>query len=223
MTVPDCLPLLETLERPILHSGKLDIAMENLDKARTLSQELNNTAELALALMRIGQVYNYKGQYDMSISYLNQSLQYATQADLLAVMEDIYMILSDIFEKKNDYNQALKYYKLFSDMKDSISRQESLKMMAEMQLKFETENILKANELLVVRSQLSEARLKQQKIIILFFIVILVSVCGLVLFLVIRNYKKKIELNRKEHGNLDSSLWLKKISIKLTRLFHWII
>jgi uncharacterized membrane protein YukC len=108
-------------------------------------------------------------------------------------------------------------------MKDSISRQESLKMMAEIQVKFETENILKANELLIVRSQLSEARLKQQKIVILFFIIILIPVCGLVVFLVIRNYKKKNELNRREHGNLDSSLWLRKISIKLTRLFHWII
>ncbi len=220
---PGLLTTLGNIGAAYMHSGKLDIAMENLDKARALSQEMNNTAELALTLMRIGQVYNYKGQYDMSINYLNQSLQFATQADLLAVMEDIYKILSDIFEKKNDYYQALKYYKLFSDMKDSISRQESLKMMAEIQVKFETENILKANELLIVRSQLSDARLKQQKIVILFFIIILVPVCGLVVFLVIRNYKKKNELNRREHGNLDSSLWLRKISIKLTRLFHWII
>jgi len=206
-----------------LHSGKLDIAMKYLDKARILSQEMNNTAELALSLMRIGQVYNYKGQNDMTIRYMNQSLQYAAQSDLKAVMEDIYMTLSDIFEKKNDYYQALTYYKLFSNMKDSISREESVKMMTEMQLKFETESILKANELLVVQSQLSETRVRQQKFIIYFFIIILGLISGLVLFLVIRNYRKRQELNRNESGNLNSSLLLKKISLKLTRLFHWII
>lgn len=220
---PGLLTTLGNIGLAYLHAGKLDTAMEYLDKARVLSQELNNTKELALSMMRIGQIYNYKGQLDVSIRYLNQSLNYAAQTDLKAVMEDIYITLSNVFEKKNDYYQALKYYKLFSNMKDSISRKESLNMLTEMQVKFETENILKANQLLLVQSELSEARVKQQKIVIYFFIILLISVSGLVLFLFIQNHKKKKRSQMDMNKNLNSLFWFKKISLKLMRFFHWII
>jgi tetratricopeptide (TPR) repeat protein len=206
-----------------LHSGKLDVAMEYLDRAKGLSQEINNTAELARTLMRIGQVYDYKGQYDMAIHYLDQSRQYAVRTDLKAVLQEIYITMSNIFEKKKEYNQALAYYKLFSDMKDSISKKETLNMMAEMQVKFETENLTKANELLVVKSQLNEARMKQQKILILLFMILLGLVSSLVVFLFIRNYRKRKELLPEDTENLSLSVWMKKISLKLTRIFHWII
>jgi len=159
----------------------------------------------------------------MAIRSLRQSEQYAAQTDLKAVLQEIYLTMSNIFEKKSNYGQALTYYKLFSDMKDSISKKETLNMMAEMQVKFETENLIKANELLVVKSQLNEARMKQQKILILLFMILLGLVSSLVVFLLIRNYRKRKQLHYQETGSLNSSLWLKKISIKLIRLFHWII
>jgi tetratricopeptide (TPR) repeat protein len=221
--LPGLLATLGNLGLAYLHSGKLDIAMEYLNRANDLSRELNNTAELARILMRIGQVNDYKGQYDMAIYYLRESQKYAVQTDLKAVLQEIYLTMSNIFEKKNDYIQALRYYKLFSDMKDSISRKETLNMMAEMQVKFETENLIKANELLMVKSQLTEARLKQQKILILLFIIVLGLVTGLVVVLVIRNYRRRKELLYEDKEHLDSSILLKKFSLKLTRFFHWIV
>jgi len=206
-----------------MHSGKLDTALEYLEMTRTLSQEMNNINELARALMRIGQICSYKYQYDAALQYLNKSLDYAIQTDIKALMQEIYGILSNVYEKKNDYYQALVYYKLYSDVKDSISRKETLNMMTEMQVKFETENIVKANELLMVQSQLSEAKVKQQKILIYFFIIILFLISVLVFFMIRRNYLKREKTHPAEHNKLFSGLWFKKISLKLLRLFHWLI
>jgi tetratricopeptide (TPR) repeat protein len=206
-----------------LHSGKLDTAMAYLNKALNLSLELNNTAELARTLMRIGQVYDYKGRHDMAVEYLRQSREYAVQTDLKAVLQEIYLTMSDIFEKKKDYGQALVFYKLFSDVKDSISKKETLNLMAEMQVKFETENLIKANELLVVKSQLTEARLKQQRILILLFMIVLGLVTCLVVLLFIRNYRRRKELSREYPVSPGASMRLKNVSLKLTRFFHWII
>ncbi len=220
---PGLLATLGNIGLAYLHSGKLDVAMGYLERAKALSLEMNNISELARTLMRIGQVYDYKDQYDMAIYYLRQSRQYAAQTDLKAVLQEIYLTMSKIFEKKSDYSQALTYYKLFSDMKDSISRKETLNMIAEMQVKFETENYIKANELLEVRSELNEARVKQQKILILLFIIVLSLVSGLVVFLFIRNYRRRKELLPEDTENLSASVWMKKISLKLTRFFHWIV
>lgn len=197
-----------------MHAGKLDIALEYLESARTLSQEMNNINELARALMRIGQICVYKYQYDIAIQYLNQSLDYALQTDIKALTEDIYRILSGVYEKKNDYYQALTYYKLYSDVKDSVRKKETLNMMTEMQVKFETENIVKANELLMIKSQLSEARVKQQKILIYFFMSILFLVSVLAFFLIRRNYLKRQKTNLAIHTKLISGFWHKKLSLK---------
>jgi tetratricopeptide (TPR) repeat protein len=206
-----------------MHAGKLDTALEYLEMTRTFSQEMNNIDELARALMRIGQICAYKFKYDAALQYLNQSLDYAIQMDIKALIQDIYGILSGIYEKKNDYYQALAYYKLYSAVKDSISQKETLNMMTEMQVKFETENIVKANELLMVKSQLSETRVKQQKILIYFFIIILFLISVLVFFLIRRNYMKRQKTHLDIQGKLFSGLWFKKISLKLLRLFQWLI
>lgn len=206
-----------------MHAGKLDTAMEYLEMTRTLSQEMNNIDELARALMRIGQICAYKYQYDTALRYLNQSLDYAKQMDIKALMQDIYGILSTLYEKKNDHYQALAYYKLYSAVKDSISKKETLNMMTEMQVKFETENVVKANELLMVKSQLGEAKVKQQKILIYFFISILFLASVLVFFMIRHNLLKRQRTNLEEHGKVFSGLWYKKISLILLRLFHWLI
>ena len=75
----------------------------------------------------------------------------------------------------------------------------------------------------MVKSQLTEARLKQQKILILLFIIVLGLVTGLVVVLVIRNYRRRKELLYEDKEHLDSSILLKKISLKLTRFYHWIV
>jgi len=206
-----------------MHAGKLGTALEYLEMTRTLSLEMNNIAELARALMRIGQICAYKYQYDAALQFLNQSLVYAKQMDIKALMQDIYGILSALYEKKNDHYQALAYYKLYSAVKDSISKKETLNMITEMQVKFETENVVKANELLMVKSQLSETRVKQQKILIYFFVIILFLISVLVFFLIRHNFLKRQNTNPDGHGQQFSELWLKKISLKLLRLFHWLI
>jgi tetratricopeptide (TPR) repeat protein len=206
-----------------MHAGKPDISMDYLDQARKLSLEMNNTNELARDLMRIGQVLALKGQYDEAIRYLKQSLDYALQADIKALTEDIYRSLSGIYEKKNDYSQALAYYKLFSTMRDSLNRKETLNMIAEMQVKSESENAVKANELLLVKSKLNEARVKQQKILICFFIFIFIIISVMVFFLIRMNYKYRTKTKPSKQGIIFSGFWFRKFSLRLMRYFHWFL
>jgi tetratricopeptide (TPR) repeat protein len=174
-----------------LSSGKLDIARDYFERSLTISEETNDASEIANSLLRIGTIYNYKGQYDRALNYLNQSLQYALKIDIKETIQDIYDKLSEVYARLNNYQKALEFYKLRSTIKDSIYRKETSDMISEMQVKYETDAVMKDNQLLITQSALSQSKVRQQRIIIYFFIFGLFSVLSLVFLLVRQNNQRK--------------------------------
>jgi len=174
-----------------LHSGKLDMARDYFERSLTISEDINDANEIASSLFRIGTIYNYKGQYDRALNYLNQSLKYALDLDIKETIKEIYLNLSEVYERSNNYEKALEYYKLSSAIKDTIYRKETGDMISEMQVKYETEAVMKDNQLLTTQSALSQSKVRQQKIIIYFFIFGLFSISGLVVLLIRQNNQKK--------------------------------
>ncbi len=174
-----------------LYSGKLDMARDNFERSLAVSEEINDASEIANSLLRIGTIYNYKGQYDRALNYLNQSLGFAHNLGIKETIQDIYDNLSEVYARSNNYQKALEFYKLRSAIKDSIYRKETSDMISEMQVKYETEAVMKDNQLLTTQSALDQSKVRQQKIIIYFFIFGLFSVLSLVFLLVRQNNQKK--------------------------------
>lgn len=183
-----------------LHSGRLDLARDYFERSLTISEEINDANEIATSLLRIGMIYNYKGQSDRALNYLNQSLRYAIKLDIKETTKEIYLNLSDVYARLNNYEDALKYFKLHSAIKDTISRKETLDMISEMQVKYETDAVMKDNQLLTTQAELSQSKVRQQRTIIYFFIFGLFSVLSLVVLLVRQNNQRKkanLELSQK--------------------------
>jgi len=182
---------LNNLGTSYLYSGKIEEAMEYFERGRAISEELNDAPELATALLRLGLIYSYKEQYDRALYYLNQSLKYTLELDIKALTQDAYLNLSDVYARMGNFQRALEYYKLSSAIKDTINRKETLDMISEMQVKYETEAVMKDNQLLTTQSELSQAKVRQQRIAIYFFIFVLLSISTLVVLLVRQNNQKK--------------------------------
>jgi serine phosphatase RsbU (regulator of sigma subunit) len=106
-------------------------------------------------------------------------------------IQAIYEDISEVYTRMGNYKQALEYHKLFTEVKDTISRKETLDMISEMQVKYETEAVIKDNQLLTAQSELSDVKLRQQRIAIYFFIFVLLSISALVVLLVRQNNQKK--------------------------------
>lgn len=174
-----------------LYSGKLDMARDYYERSLTISEKTNDANELALSLLRLGTIYNYKGDYDRALSYLNQSLKYALDIDVKETTKDIYLNLSNVYARLNNYQKALEYYKLQSGIKDSISNKETRDMISEMQVKYETDAVMKDNQLLTTQSELSQSKVRQQRTIIYFFIFGFFSISALVVLLVRQNNQRK--------------------------------
>jgi tetratricopeptide (TPR) repeat protein len=188
---PGLAKTLNNMGTSYLHSGRLDMARDYFERSLVISEETQDANEISNSLLRIGTIYNYKGQYDRALNYLNQSLKYALDLDLKEVIKDIYLNMSEVYARLNNYEKALEYYKLSSAIKDTISRKETRDMISEMQVKYETDAVMKDNQLLTAQSALDQSKVRQQRIIIYFFIFGLFSFLSLVFLLVRQNNQKK--------------------------------
>ena len=188
---PGLAKTLNNIGTAYMHSGKLDQARDYYERSLTISEKSNDANELSLSLLRLGTIYNYKGEYDRSLSYLNQSLKYALELDIKETTKDIYLNLSDVYARLNNYPKALEYYKLHSTIKDTIAKKETRDMISEMQVKYETDAVMKDNQLLITQSELSQSKVRQQRTIIYFFIFGFFSISALVVLLVRQNNQRK--------------------------------
>ncbi len=182
---------LNNLGTAYLHAGKLNNAQEYFERAKTLSEELNDINQLATSLLWLGEIYHYKNQYERALYYLNQSLEYALEMDIKRIIQPAYECISEVYTRMGNYKQALEYHKLYTAIKDTIQRKETLDMITEMQVKYETEAVIKNNQLLTAQSELDQAKVRQQRIAIYFFIFVLLSISALVVLLVRQNNQKK--------------------------------
>ncbi len=143
--------------------GDYDKAVKYYKDALDINEKMGNHGEVVVNLHAIGEIYYLMDQYDKSLDYLNRSMEMAKEYNFLNTMKEISNKISNVYVKKNNYQKALKYYKEFSSIKDSILNKENLKIIQELQTKYETEKKEQA-------LKLQKTQIKKQKMTIYFFI-----------------------------------------------------
>ncbi|OQP64234.1 hypothetical protein A3860_19850 [Niastella vici] len=91
-------------------------------------------ADVAIAL-----TYFQLKNYPATIEYANQSLQSATEIKAKRLIGQSDKILADVYDAKNDARNALKYFKLYKDISDSLFNETMLKKTGELEARFEYE------------------------------------------------------------------------------------
>lgn len=184
-------------------SGKPTLALEPLEKAQELNLELNNKAKQATIHVLLGQVYLAYENYTMAEDYLNSALDLAIETGRSEIQMNIYRKLSELYEKRKNHVRALEYYKLYFATNDSLNQEKRRKAIADMQVKYETEATEKENALLLAQSQLSETKLKQQRIILIITIIAIgVFIVMMVQLIRQNNLKKKANLELEQKNEL---------------------
>jgi len=174
-----------------LHSGKLDLAQSYFEQSLGISEEMQDARELAMGYLYLGELSLHKGLYDRALTNFNQSLEYALKINVLSIIQTNYLNLSQLYEYLNNYRRALDFYKLSTSVKDSISNEAMQDAMADMQVKYETDVLEKDNQLLTTGAELDGARIRQQRILIFFFVFVLFAISGMVVLLIRQSHQRK--------------------------------
>ena len=197
-----------------LEQEKYDSAFIYFQKSRVLKIEVGDKRGLANTYHNIGECNFKTGEFKKAFKYIDSSMVYAQKIGFLESVKNNYELLSEIYLKKKQYDSSLFYYKLFSNLKDSLLGGETLTKVTQLEFEYEQQKAVKL-------SKLSKQKDRLVNIIIIGALVSLL----LVVFLVYRNLRNKYKHDKLKQVSLEmeKNNLLTKIEIKDKELARYII
>ena len=172
-----------------------------LQKAATLLRRENNLRGLAYTLTNIGTTYSRLGKNYEAIKYATEGYELSNKLGFLENIEKTSKMLASVYEKMGDYKNTLKYTRIYSNIKDSIFSEKTVRELNELNARFESNakdyellkqaEKLNKNEILIQKQNL-EAEKKRKYIFILSFLGLFVLSIAVFIF---RAYKQKKKAN----------------------------
>jgi tetratricopeptide (TPR) repeat protein len=173
---------------------KFNQALPYYQKAYEVSIQIDNEINIISAANGLGNCYEHGHAYEKAIVFYTKALNMSKETKYNAGVKDAYGNLSSISEKMDNYRQALLYNKLYSEIKDTMLNEESMKQTAELHTKYETDKKEKEILLLTKDQLLKDKTLKEQRLVRIGLIIGL----GLFLalsFLLFNRYRYKQKAN----------------------------
>ncbi|MDA3954546.1 MAG: tetratricopeptide repeat protein [Bacteroidales bacterium] len=167
-------------------------AYDYLSRANAINDSLNNDIRKASILRYLGKIYLSRGETSKAREYLIQGLEFAEKQNLKEEIKESYFALSELYQKTNNPQKALDYFKMYTVLKEELDIQK----INELELQFE---FGKKQRLLEFEQKQKEAeqmaKLQKQKIFTWLF------VAGF-LFMIILAYVIFMSYQRKKKTNI---------------------
>lgn len=147
-----------------------------------------------ITLTSIGEIYQATGKPKLGLNYLTRALReaknYGSTEDQISVFEKLAETYADLgdFKRSYDYQQRAK------SVKDSLDRVVSSRQLAEMQIKFETEQKQREIELLSKEKEVQDLKITKQ-ITVRNMIIAVTVLALLMLVLIYARYRTKKKAN----------------------------
>ncbi len=159
-------------------------AKDYYQMALKISKDEDDNPGIAETLNSIAQIYYLEKQYKKALDIALQSLEIAKGTNYLQGKKSIYQLLSQIYEVVDKTDLALKYFKLYSNVKDSLFSEGKYKAIREIETKFETEKREQQLVLLTEKNQVQLLKISRRNR--LFFssliVIALILIIGYILF-----------------------------------------
>lgn len=125
----------------VLHEaqGELDTAMYYYQRSLKISTEIGDKKWMSLVLRNIGDIQMITGDLVGAKSSAEKSYSIATKLGYPERIRDIADLLARILKKESNYKEALKYFELYIQMRDSVNNEKTQKATIRVQTKYEFE------------------------------------------------------------------------------------
>ncbi len=139
-------------------------ALYYYNKSLPIYEFLDDKYSIANILNNIAVTYQELKQFDKMKPYLDRAIKLSKAIDAKPLIQDNYQYTSEYYEGKNNFRAALKYYQLYSGVKDTILNEQNTNQIEELKTKYETEK--KEQEILQLQQerQLQDKEIEVQRI-----------------------------------------------------------
>ena len=200
---------------------KYDTALYYCFKALNLKEKFNNKLGIARAKSNIAKLYINKNDLASAKIYLNSSLQISNEIDAKGILKNNYYYYTLFYAIKGDLINMQKYSDLYDAITDTIINEQSSRLIAEMQTKYETEKKEQHIEILNIENKLKETQLQSRTYWMLIFIIAFTLVVIFIAILFIQKRRlifantnlvqKNLEIVKSEKKLIDANTKLSAI------------
>jgi len=171
--------------------GQNQMAMQYYNMALDLRKNIGDLNGEAYSSINIGSTYLTQKSYDIALSYFKRAFSIAQQLKNINLEKDALKYLARVYSALGDYKEAYKNFTAYSRIKDEILSGESIKRIADMQIRYETEK--KGRELQEKSNEVIQQKEKnrRQLILIYFGVVLLIIISVSTLFIIRQNRRVK--------------------------------
>jgi serine phosphatase RsbU (regulator of sigma subunit) len=182
----------------IAYSMKKDYKQAEVLIKKCLEMERSdskNSKSIAVWCENLAQMYIHLNKRDEAIKLLQEAISLFGDNKYIYEATFTYNLIVETLEKNNDPKNALKYYKILSQIKDSIYNSENSKQINEVKEKYETEKKETEIKLLTADKATQDETLKKNRIIIYSGAVLTVLIF-LFAVLIYRSNRQKQKINK---------------------------
>lgn len=174
--------------------GNYEEAEKNILKAIPVFEKNNDEYALGLNYYNLGSVEFNRKNYDKAVKYLTLSFDLSMKRKAWDNIQENARMLSEAHEVNRNPIEALRYFKVFVQFKDSVINKDRNKAIAEAESKWESEK--KEQQLKLKNSELEKSQLQVNQRNSLIYIFAAASLIFVVLlFFVYRQYNEKRKSN----------------------------
>jgi len=138
-----------------------DEAIQFFKIALEIRQETNDLSGIAFSSLDLGNCYAELRQFNLAIGLFDRSLKIAESMKNTDLEKDVLNAFALAYAGKGDYQNAFINFSKYDELKDKILSTESIKKIADMQIRYETEK--KEKELRVKDIQLIRQKDKNRR------------------------------------------------------------
>lgn len=120
------------------HMGDYSNALDYYQKSYVLESKLNNKSGIATSLLNIGEIQSMINNYDQALSNFQRSIEIAKEINDKYTLEINYKCLYDMYKRQINFQKALYFHELFTELKSERLNQETRKEIAELEIQYQT-------------------------------------------------------------------------------------
>ncbi|MFH1050600.1 MAG: tetratricopeptide repeat protein [bacterium] len=152
-----------------------------------IKEEIGDKSGIIGNLINIGSLLSSMNKNQQALDSYTKAIEIAKNEGLKTLLIQGYISLSNIYEKLGKYKKSYEFFKLYSNLRDTVFSEESNKTIAEMEYNIAIEKQMKENEILKKENEYAgKVRLY----------LIIISILGILLaFFIYSRYRSKRKAN----------------------------
>jgi signal transduction histidine kinase len=185
-----------------MNLNSLNEANESFNKSLAIAERNNAVFSIIQSRMQLGRVLTLQKRFREAESVLLPLLDDIKKTNVAAQFSIIYDYLSRLYEEWDNYKLALKYYKQFKEISDSVASEQNKQFASGLEIKYETEKKESRIKQLEVEQQLQQLAMRQKNTLN-YFLAGSAIVLLIISLLSYRNYRQKQKLQQQRIRELE--------------------